>query len=193
MTSSGSFSYSLRSRSPCNAWGAGRTAAARTWDGCARCRWAGGGPGGWDEAQLPPARRGPRGGRCARRSAGTSPARSRCGWARSFGRRRLLVPAQPGPQRQPAALGQTTRSDHAAGARAGARWARRPQRLSYLTDGSRLVGLVPPRPSPRPDDLLAAAGCCSLSSASCSASAAALIRSSESPRPPPARRSPSPG
>ena len=74
---------------------------------------------------------------------------------RGAGRRRLLVPAQPRPQRQPAALDPPPRPDHAARARAGAGRPRSPHRPLLPDRRHRLVGLVPPRPPRRPLDRLA--------------------------------------
>ncbi len=80
--------------------------------------------GGWacrrDQAQLLAARRSLGDwthGDCAE---GGQIARSRCHWASGPGRRRLLVPAQPRPHGQPAALGQAPRPDFPTGPRAGA-------------------------------------------------------------------------
>ena len=70
---------------------------------------------------------------CSRRGAGAGGRCARAGGAR---RRRLLVPAQPRPHRQPAALGPPPRPDLAArpGQTLGGREAH--SVLGYLTDGS---------------------------------------------------------
>ncbi len=88
---------------------------------------------------------------------GQALARARRDRPRRARRRRLLVPAQPGPHRQPAALVRPPRADLAAGARTGAGRPRRPQRARLPDRRLRLVGLVPARPAPRPDDPLAPA------------------------------------
>ncbi len=95
------------------------------------------------QAQLPPA-----GGGSDRR-----PGRDRtAGWtveglcprrSRGARRRRLLVPAQPRPQRQPSALGPSPRPDLPARARAGPRWARSAQRPRLPHRRHGLVGLAP--------------------------------------------------
>ena len=84
-------------------------------------------------------------------------ARARRGRPRGPGRRRLLVPAQPRPHRQPAALVRPPRPDLPAGARPGARRPRSPQRPRLPDRRLGLVGLVPARPPPRPRGPLAAA------------------------------------
>ena len=71
-------------------------------------------------------------------------------------RRRLLVPAQPDPHRQPAALVRPHRADLAAGARTGARRTRRAQRARLPDRRLGLVRMAPAGPARRPDDPLAA-------------------------------------
>ena len=71
-------------------------------------------------------------------------------------RRRLLVPAQPRPHRQPAALVRQPRTDLPAGSRPGAGRPRRAQRARLPDRRLGLVGLVPARPPRRSLDRLAA-------------------------------------
>ena len=73
--------------------------------------------------------------------------------ARRPGRRRLLVPAQPRPHRQPAALVRPARPALAARARAGARRPRGTQRPRLPGRRLGLVGLAPARAPRRPDVL----------------------------------------
>ena len=119
--------------------------------------------------------------RPARAAAG---GRSRVGRPGGAGRRRLLVPAQPRPHRQPAALGPPPRPDLAARARPGPRRPRSPQRPRLPQRRLGLVGLVPPRPPPRPLAPLAAARRSLPSPASCSRLASLRRRDS----PPTGRR-----
>ena len=77
--------------------------------------------------------------------------------ARGSRRRRLLVPAEPRPHRQPAAVVHRPRPALAARPRPDARRPRRPQRPRLPDRRLGLVGMVPARPPPRPDDLLAPA------------------------------------
>ena len=135
MTSSGSSSCSPPSRSPqC----LGRLARGRGGSraGALVVARAGGGSCGGDQAQLP-AGRGGAGGRPGRdraaRSDGGAPSPRPAAGAR---RRRLLVSAQPGPGRQPAALGAPPGADLPAGARQALGGREGHSVLGYLTDGS---------------------------------------------------------
>ena len=163
-TSSGSSSCSPRSRSRSTP-GRGRATARR------RGRRAGAGcrPARWSSSGSPPASPpGPSSTSCcpARSSSSAWPRSRRAGAGcaalggrrpRGSGRRRLLVPAQPRPHRQPAALVRPPRADLAAGARPGAGRPRSAQRARLPDRRHGLVGLVPARPPPRPLARLAAA------------------------------------
>ena len=114
-------------------------------------------PGSGDQARLRDA-----GGRLRRRPGARGRARpatagARCHRGSRVDRRRLLVPAQSRPHRQPASMVRLDRADLPARTRAGARRARTAQRGRLPDRRPRLVGMVSARAPPRAAAALAAA------------------------------------